>query len=266
MTNGKDIYFLDAGQANKCLVAGFFSPDDLERLLYIGQNQAPPASAPVNTEITNRAHQIEAIRRVAEAFEQGKRRTLLVMATGTGKTRTAMSLVDILLRTNQARKVLFVADRDALFNPGMSGGALVNARGEVIGINTASIMEAQGINLAIGSDTAKKIAAQLIAGGVKRPKLGIAGERTRLYEGLVKHHKLDVTHGILVQGVEENSGAAVGGVKKGDILVGLDDKSIQGIDDLHRPLADYQAGDEVTLVAIRDLELLKLKVKLSSDE
>lgn len=181
-------------------------------------------------------------------------------------TAGIVSAIDMELRGPSGRVMSGLIQTDALFNPGMSGGALVNARGEVIGINTASIMMAQGINLAIGSDTAKKIAAQLIAGGVKRPKLGIAGERTRLYEGLVKHHKLDVTHGILVEGIEENSGAAAGGVHKGDIIISLDDEPVQGIDDLHRALAGYQAGDEVTIAVIRDLELLKLKVKLGSDE
>ncbi len=114
MTNGYDIYFWDVGRANKRLVYGFFSPTDLDNLLYIQQNQTPLTEAPVNIAITNRAYQQEAIRRVCEVFEQGKRKALLVMATGTGKTRVAMSLVDVFLRANQARQILFVADRDAL--------------------------------------------------------------------------------------------------------------------------------------------------------
>jgi len=114
MTNGRDVYFWDVGRANKRLVAGFFSPTDLENLLYLRQNQTPLTEAPINTAITDRVYQHEAIRRVAEAFESGRRKTLVVMTTGTGKTRTAMSLVDIFLRTNQARRILFVADRDAL--------------------------------------------------------------------------------------------------------------------------------------------------------
>ncbi len=181
-------------------------------------------------------------------------------------TAGIVSALGIELRGPSGRVMGGLIQTDALFNPGMSGGALVNARGEVIGVNTASIMEAQGINLAIGANTAKKIAAQLIAGGIQRPRLGIAGERARIYEGLVKHHQLQVTHGIAVHGVEEKSGAAAGGVRQGDILVGLDDHAVQGIDDLHRALAGYKVGDEVTLTVIRDLDLLKLKVKLSADE
>jgi len=181
-------------------------------------------------------------------------------------TAGIISAVGISLRGPSGRVMGGLVQTDALFNPGMSGGALVNARGEIIGVNTASIMEAQGINLAIGINTARKIAEQLVAGGIKRPRLGIAGERTRIYEGLIKHHKLEVTHGIVVHGVEENSGAAAGGLQKGDIVIGLDDSAIQGIDDLHRALGSYKVSDEVTVRAIRDLELLQLKVKLSSEE
>lgn len=114
MTNGYDIYFLDAGETNKRQVAGFFTKEDLESRLFLRQNKQPFDSIPINTTITNRLYQQEAIRRVCEDFKQNKRRALLVMATGTGKTRTTMSLVDIFLRTNQARKILFVADRDEL--------------------------------------------------------------------------------------------------------------------------------------------------------
>jgi type I restriction enzyme R subunit len=110
------------GTANKRLVYGFFSPADLDNLLYLRQNQTPLTEAPINMGITDRVYQQEAIRRVCEAFEQGRRKALLVMATGTGKTRVAMSLVDIFLRTNQARRILFVADRDALVEQAKTEG------------------------------------------------------------------------------------------------------------------------------------------------
>ena len=114
MTNGHDVYFWDVSRANKRLVAGFFSPADLENLLYLRENGAALTHIPISTAITDRAYQQEAIRRVCEAFERGRRKALIVMATGTGKTRVAMSLVDIFLRADQARHILFVADRDAL--------------------------------------------------------------------------------------------------------------------------------------------------------
>ena len=129
MTNGEHVYFLEdlTGLGNlsgltKREVQGFFSPDDLENLLFLRENRLPFAAVPINTVITDRPYQQEAIRRVCEAFDKGKRRALIVMATGTGKTRTAMSLVDVLLRSNQARRILFVADRDPLVQQALTDG------------------------------------------------------------------------------------------------------------------------------------------------
>jgi type I site-specific restriction endonuclease len=122
LANGVDIYFLDSGTAAKRLVYGFFSPDDLERMLWLKQNQKPLESIPIDNAITDRAYQHEAIRRVSEAFSHGKRKALLVMATGTGKTRTIMSLTDVFLGANQARNILFVADRDELVKQAKTDG------------------------------------------------------------------------------------------------------------------------------------------------
>jgi type I restriction enzyme R subunit len=122
MTNGYEIYFWDVGRQNKREVQGFFTRRELDDLLYVRQNQIPLTEMEINREITGRAYQIEAIRRVCEVFEAGKRRALLTMATGTGKTRVAMSLVDIFLRANQAQRILFVADRDALVEQGLEEG------------------------------------------------------------------------------------------------------------------------------------------------
>ncbi len=123
MTNGNDIYFLDAGSSNKRLVSGFFSASDLENLLFVRQHKLPLSKIVINSSITDRLYQQEAIRRVCETFEQQKKRkALLVMATGTGKTRTVMSLIDVFLRANQARHILFVADRDALVEQALTDG------------------------------------------------------------------------------------------------------------------------------------------------
>jgi type I site-specific restriction endonuclease len=114
MTNGQDVFYWDSESENPRLVAGFFTRDDLLRLLFLRQNAKPLESASINTSIVERSYQHEAIRRVIEAFAKKKRRALLVMATGTGKTRTVMALIDLFLKTQQARHVLFLADRDAL--------------------------------------------------------------------------------------------------------------------------------------------------------
>lgn len=123
MTNGKDIYFLDAGNENKRPVTGFFSLADLENLLYLRQNKIALPQIPINTNVVDRIYQQEAIRRVCETFEQqNKRKALLVMATGTGKTRTVMALIDLFMQANQARRILFVADRDALVRQALTDG------------------------------------------------------------------------------------------------------------------------------------------------
>jgi type I restriction enzyme R subunit len=122
MSNGYSTYFWEVGEANPRLVAGFFSPDDLQRLLFLRQNQLPLETTPINAAIVDRPYQHEALRRVAEAFAAKKRRALLVMATGTGKTRTTMAIIDLFLRAHQAQKVLFLADRDALVDQALTDG------------------------------------------------------------------------------------------------------------------------------------------------
>jgi len=122
MGNGRDTFFWEVGEANPRAVAGYFSREDLLRLLFLRQNRKSIAEVPINTSIVERPYQMEAIHRVAEAFAQKKRRALLVMATGTGKTRTTMALIDVFLRANQARNILFLADRDALVDQALTDG------------------------------------------------------------------------------------------------------------------------------------------------
>lgn len=122
LANGVKIHFWDTESAPR-EVQGFFSRDDLEALLYARQHRKPLLATPISARIVNRDYQLEAVKRLCEAFEvQKRRRALLVMATGTGKTRTAMALIDLFLRANQARKVLFVADRDALVEQALESG------------------------------------------------------------------------------------------------------------------------------------------------
>ncbi|MFZ0680267.1 DEAD/DEAH box helicase family protein [Candidatus Binatus sp.] len=122
MANGHDIWFWEVGLANPRLVAGFFTPTDLERLNFLRQNRRPLETTAINSSIVERPYQHEAIRRLADAFTVNKRRALLVMATGTGKTRVAMALIDVFLRANQARNILFLADRDALVDQTLTDG------------------------------------------------------------------------------------------------------------------------------------------------
>jgi type I restriction enzyme R subunit len=140
MTNGLLHYFWDVGLAHPRSVSGFFSREDLKRLKFIRENRTPLADRAINTSIVDRAYQHEAIRRVAEAFTAGKRRTLLVMATGTGKTRTTMGLVDLFLQTSWAQKILFLADRDALVEQALNDGFKVHLPNEPrMRVRTANI-------------------------------------------------------------------------------------------------------------------------------
>lgn len=113
-TNGHDTYFWDLENAPPRKVVGFPTRDDLERFSYIRRNRKPLTHEFINTSIAGRDYQIRAIRAVLEGIGQKKRDFLLVMATGTGKTRTCIALVDALMRTGHAEKVLFLVDRIAL--------------------------------------------------------------------------------------------------------------------------------------------------------
>ncbi len=113
-TNGHEIHFWDLENYPPRKVMGFPTRDDLERLSYIRRSRKPLTDELVNTDIAGRDYQIRAIRAVLEGIEQKKRDFLLVMATGTGKTRTCIALVDALMRAGYAEKILFLVDRIAL--------------------------------------------------------------------------------------------------------------------------------------------------------
>jgi len=113
-TNGLETYFWDLENYPPRKVVGFPTRSDLERLSYIRRNRKPLSQELINTEIAGRDYQIRAIRTALEGIEQKKRDFLLVMATGTGKTRTCIAMVDALMRAGHAEHILFLVDRIAL--------------------------------------------------------------------------------------------------------------------------------------------------------
>jgi len=115
-TNGHDIYFWDTEKFPPRKVYGFPTKKDLERMLFLRKNEKPLSQELINRDIAGRPYQIEAIRSVFENLEKGRRKSLLVMATGTGKTRTCAAMMDSLMRANRVQKVLFLVDRIALRN------------------------------------------------------------------------------------------------------------------------------------------------------
>ncbi|MCH2228694.1 MAG: DEAD/DEAH box helicase family protein [Crocinitomicaceae bacterium] len=115
-TNGHEIFYWDLGNYPPKKVIGFPTRDDLERYSYIRRNRKPLAQELINTDIAGRDYQIHAIRSVMEGIEKKRQKFLLVMATGTGKTRTTIAMVDALMRAGWAERVLFLVDRIALRN------------------------------------------------------------------------------------------------------------------------------------------------------
>jgi len=165
------------------------------------------------------------------------------------------------LRSQSGRLIDNVIQTDAALNPGNSGGPLVTSRGEVIGVNTAVILPAQGLCFAIGINTATFVAGRLIKDGrITRGSLGVAGQNVPLLRHLVRRHTLPVTSGMLVLSVEPHSPAQRAGVRPGDVLVGYAGRPVAGIDDLHRLLVEEQVGRAASLLVIRNGEILTLAI------
>jgi S1-C subfamily serine protease len=165
------------------------------------------------------------------------------------------------LRAQSGRLMDAVIQTDAALNPGNSGGPLVNTRGEVIGVNTAMILPAQGICFATSIDTAKFVASRLIRDGrVSRSYIGLAGQNVPLPRRLVRFYDLPIETGILVVSFEKESPAQSAGVREGDIIVGFDNQPIAGIDDLHRLLTEDRIGLAASLLIIRNTERKTVRV------
>ncbi|WP_055477913.1 DEAD/DEAH box helicase family protein [Sphaerimonospora mesophila] len=114
-TNGYDTYLWDDRNYPPRKVQGFYTKDELRTLIHRRSSRRPLSTEPINPEIVNRNYQTLAIQRIGETFDKdGMRHALLVMATGSGKTRTVIALVDQLIRANWVKRVLFLADRQAL--------------------------------------------------------------------------------------------------------------------------------------------------------
>jgi S1-C subfamily serine protease len=165
------------------------------------------------------------------------------------------------MRSQSGRLIDNIIQTDAALNPGNSGGPLVNSRGEVIGVNTAIILPAQGICFAIASNTAEFVAAWLIKEGrIRRSWIGVAGQNVFIHARIVRFHRLAVDHGALVVGLEPGSPAGRGGVREGDIIVAFNDEPVSGIDDLHRHLVAAAIGRSARLTVLRHTEKLDLTV------
>jgi S1-C subfamily serine protease len=155
-------------------------------------------------------------------------------------------------RSQAGRLIDNVIQTDAALNPGNSGGPLVTARGEVVGVNTAIIPMAQGICFAIPSNTAKFVASRLMRDGrVKRSYIGVGGQNVPLHRRVVRFHQLQTETGVQVTQIEPQSPAARAGLLPGDTIVAMGQTPIGGIDDLHRLLTEEKVGASIALTVLR---------------
>ncbi|HEY6767397.1 MAG TPA: trypsin-like peptidase domain-containing protein [Candidatus Sulfotelmatobacter sp.] len=165
------------------------------------------------------------------------------------------------LRSYSGRLIDDVIQTDAALNPGNSGGPLVNSAGDVIGVNTATILPAQGICFAIGINTAKFVASRLLRDGrIRRSYIGVSAQTVPVHRRVVRFYDLPKEMGALVLSVEDGSPARRAGLREGDVIVALEGNSVAGVDDLHRVLTDVRVGISCSLTLLRHTEKLELKI------
>ncbi len=171
------------------------------------------------------------------------------------------------MRSQAGRLIDDVIQTDAALNPGNSGGPLLDSRGDVIGVNTAVILPAQGICFAIGANTARLIAGWLITEGrVPRARIGVAGENVPITRRYVRHFDLARETGVRAIQVEHGGPAHRAGLREGDLIVGLGGETVAGVDDLHRLLTGHEATRETVLKVIRLTERLDLAIRPEARE
>jgi S1-C subfamily serine protease len=176
-------------------------------------------------------------------------------------TAGVISAVGRSFRSNSGRLIDNIIQTDAALNPGNSGGPLVSSRGEVIGVNTAIILRAQGICLAIPVNTAKFVVGPLMRDGkIRRSYIGVGGQTVPLPRRVINFHDLPVESGILVISIEENSPAQKAGLLERDVIIGFDEQPIANIDDLHKVLTHEQVGVRSRLTILRRSEQLVVDI------
>jgi S1-C subfamily serine protease len=176
-------------------------------------------------------------------------------------TAGVVSALGRTLRSESGRLIDDVIQTDAALNPGNSGGPLVDSGGNVIGVNTAVILPAQGLCFAVSSNLAQYVVGKLIMHGkVRRAYIGISGQTIPLNPRSVSHHQLTVKSGVLIQGVEPDGPAYNSELQTGDIIVGFEEKTVHSIDDLHKLLNEKAIGIRIPLTILRSGKKEKVTV------
>jgi S1-C subfamily serine protease len=165
------------------------------------------------------------------------------------------------LRSRSGRLMDDIIQTDAALNPGNSGGPLVNSRGEVMGVNTAVILPAQGLCFAIAANTAQFVVGRLIRDGrIRRSYVGVAGQNVPLARQFVRFYDLKGSAGILIASIEPNSPASQSALREGDVIVRFSDQRVEGIDQLHRLLTEERIGVDTPITVIRGKEKIEAHV------
>ena len=165
------------------------------------------------------------------------------------------------LRSQSGRLIEDVIQTDAALNPGNSGGPLVNSSGEVVGVNTATILPAQGLCFAISINTARFIASKLILNGrVRRSYIGVQAQTASLNRTIARHYDLKTSTGALILAAEPGSPAAKAGLQEGDVITSLAGEQVEGVDVLHRLLDEERIGVLTRLIVLRGSRRLEITV------
>jgi S1-C subfamily serine protease len=191
----------------------------------------------------------------------------LVVAIGnpfgfqTTVTSGVVSALGRSLRAGSGRLIDNVIQTDAALNPGNSGGPLATTRGEVVGVNSAIILPAQGICFAIAINTAKLVASQLIRfGRVRRSMIGIAGQNVALPRRVTRYFRLPVESGVLIQSMQAGGPAEKAGAQDGDIIIAFGEDPVASIDVLQSKLTEQVTGVPRRIQLLRGVELQTLEV------
>jgi len=175
-------------------------------------------------------------------------------------TAGVVSALGRTLRASNGRLIDDIIQTDASLNPGNSGGPLVNSLGQVIGVNTATILSAQGLCFAVSANVAAFVAGKLIMEGrVKRAYLGIAGQVVNLTGRMVAANRLEKTTGVYVYEVVADQPAYNNEIRTGDIIVSFNGKAVGTVDELHKQLGADAIGRSVELGVLRNGQKLVLR-------
>lgn len=200
----------------------------------------------------------------SKSVRQGQIAIAIGNPLGFQSTVTAgiVSAVGRSLRAQSGRLIGDVIQTDAALNPGNSGGPLANSSGQIIGINTAVIVGAQGICFSVASNTALHVLTQILAHGrVRRARIGIVAEQVPVPARLAYRAGLDQTSAVRIREILPSSPAAAAGLLQGDLLVRLDGEPVTGVDDLFRMLDERRIDKAVSIAIVRSSGVTEISLR-----